>query len=242
MHIIRRQFSVVVEKRSDSDALGINLGILPSGGLKVYDLNNEGLVFQWNEKNLNNPDLMVQVGDLIIAVNGTTGKADNMLKRLKENTLILMVERHENLANVLPKGTTIASQELAAGDCTASDTTAATQELALANVTPGDTTPTTQELAAANVAPSDAMTGAQNQVAEPTVEPLIRLAAANASEDQEEADHFPQETSLHVFKETTTPDVPFREETVVSHRGGACDRCLCSSSLVLPKADVYQWY
>jgi hypothetical protein len=237
-----RQFTVVLEKRNESDSLGMNIGVLFSSRcLVVKELNNEGLVSEWNENNVNTPDRIVRAGDLIFAVNGTTGRVDTMMNRLKEQTLMLTVGRQEILAKVPPKETSTMTQDLPPA-------TTAPQELAAANVTPKETTIAPQEQAATNATPSETTT-TQEPTPDPNVERSTFLATdqeAEDAEDQEGEDVFVQmeleeprqprqlqilepwqvaDPNLPAFKEIT------REVTGMSERANCCNRLSCSPFL-----------
>jgi hypothetical protein len=205
-----RQFTVVLQKRNESDSLGMNLGILFSSGcLLVKELINEGLVFEWNENNVNTPDRIVRAGDFITAVNGTTGRIDSMMNRLKEQTLMLTVARQEDLADA---------------------TIVTTQERASADDSPTDTTTGTPEREHASVASSDEVAVTHDSALEINVE-RAEIPVGDPEEAEQE-DQFDQNAApvppRPVFQETTTSDVPFKELTAMSDREKSCNRCGCS--------------
>merc|ERR1719487_3052705 len=83
---VKGDFEISLERQTDDQALGLSV-VDAHPGLTVAALKEAGLVHDFHSANDTASDMHLKVGDKIIAVNGVSADAQQMVKELAQKTL-----------------------------------------------------------------------------------------------------------------------------------------------------------
>lgn len=88
-------FKVTLKKTEKLSKVGLNVD-RSDGQVLHVDAVDGGLIGQWNNDHVNQPDLQVRIGDQITCVNGLSGDPYEMTKRCgSDNVLELTISREQ---------------------------------------------------------------------------------------------------------------------------------------------------
>eukprot|EP00929_Paragymnodinium_shiwhaense_P112514 TRINITY_DN80774_c0_g1_i1.p1 TRINITY_DN80774_c0_g1~~TRINITY_DN80774_c0_g1_i1.p1 ORF type:complete len:200 (-),score=38.92 TRINITY_DN80774_c0_g1_i1:182-781(-) len=94
------EFRVDVQRSSaeGADQMGLAIQRMTDNTFIIESVKEDGLIPAWNKLKLklDEPELVVQSGDFIVAINGLSGDLDKMLATLQDTSVALTVRRAVN--------------------------------------------------------------------------------------------------------------------------------------------------
>jgi len=98
--VVEGDYQVTLRRSKDStETLGMRLVNVGRVSLKVRELKAEGLVPLWNQRHIQSPDMLVAKGDIIVAVNKTSGNCNKMLARLNDKVITMTFKRPDDVSD-----------------------------------------------------------------------------------------------------------------------------------------------
>jgi len=211
-------FKITVQNTQGEAGLGLVAKFPEKTYILVESVKEEGLIPSWNKANVNTPDVQVNAGDMLVAINGKSGNSDEMLAECKAESITFVVKRAPSptVAAESPAPEAAAADspatELPAADGSAAEgpaveapaaTEAAAAEAPAAEVPPAADAPPAENLAvewAATPLAAEAPAGAPGAEAPATEQAAVEPAAEPAPTD---ADLGLADTSIGVEPEST---------------------------------------
>eukprot|EP00929_Paragymnodinium_shiwhaense_P000826 TRINITY_DN101034_c0_g1_i1.p1 TRINITY_DN101034_c0_g1~~TRINITY_DN101034_c0_g1_i1.p1 ORF type:complete len:280 (-),score=28.31 TRINITY_DN101034_c0_g1_i1:502-1341(-) len=86
-------FKIHLLRREETDGLGVTVLLLESNTYRINKIIEGGLVLAWNEKNHEMPEIVVNEGDVIVAVNGIFGDGRAMKTEMARAKVTLTIRR-----------------------------------------------------------------------------------------------------------------------------------------------------
>eukprot|EP00929_Paragymnodinium_shiwhaense_P012043 TRINITY_DN11864_c0_g1_i3.p1 TRINITY_DN11864_c0_g1~~TRINITY_DN11864_c0_g1_i3.p1 ORF type:complete len:227 (+),score=44.31 TRINITY_DN11864_c0_g1_i3:214-894(+) len=87
------QYRITVGRLLPDDHIGMSITPMSDHTYKVSELKAEGLVPEWNKARSGAPELIVQEGDFIVAVNGIVGDLNSMMEQFNAMTVLIVLRR-----------------------------------------------------------------------------------------------------------------------------------------------------
>eukprot|EP00929_Paragymnodinium_shiwhaense_P053891 TRINITY_DN27016_c0_g1_i1.p1 TRINITY_DN27016_c0_g1~~TRINITY_DN27016_c0_g1_i1.p1 ORF type:complete len:247 (+),score=44.39 TRINITY_DN27016_c0_g1_i1:65-742(+) len=102
------EYQTILQREEEGDAIGVIVIAMSNQTYKVLAVGQKGMIPSWNQTNQDIPDIVVEPGDTIMAVNGISGNLELMKMEFMKQSLVCTMTKQSNVSTAIKAGAAMA--------------------------------------------------------------------------------------------------------------------------------------